>query len=341
MKQLLLALMMLGLFPFFASAEEFNAGIVQGLWYDQETVFAGKPVRIYVAIRNNTGSDLSGTVEFFDGERKIERKNVQALNGRIIESWADWTPAYGDHTLRATLSRIELHQIGTTTQEVEVTSALAEDTLFVDRDTDDDGRGDQTDPDDDNDGISDEEEKEQGTDPLVKNASAQETKKQEGAQEQKESDEEETNKASGDPASPEGLERYLADSPAEEIFSSATTFINEAKEDLDSYRAKRKEEQAGKEEAEATPYTDGFGSVERTAEGQKSGIRELSLSDFFSSVWNLAKTIFNVVYTFVLAVLSFILGHPTLVQVGALLFILFLLMKFAAKFGRRPRMKKI
>jgi hypothetical protein len=340
MKQVLLTLLMLGVFPAFANAEEFNAGIVQGLWYDQETVFAGEPVRIYVAIRNNTGSDLSGTVEFFDGEKKIERKNVQALNGRIIESWADWTPSYGDHTLRATLSRIELHQVGTTTQEVEVTSALAEDTLFVDRDTDDDGRGDQTDPDDDNDGVSDAEEKERGTDPLVKQVSSPQEKEEDDETKPKPADDD-TSDTSKDPASPEGLERYFTDSPAEEILSGATTLINEAKEDLDSYRAKRKEEQAGKEETAATPYTDGFGTVERKEASEGSGIRDLSLSDFFASVWNLAKTIFNVVYTFVLTLLSFVLGHPTLVQVGVLLLILFFLMKFAAKFGRRPRMKKI
>jgi hypothetical protein len=153
-------------------AQEFNAGIVQGLWYSQDTVFAGDTVRIYVAIRNNTGSDLSGTVEFFDGDKRLERKNVQALDGRIIESWADWTPTYGTHTLSANLARTELHKVGSSTQAVEVTSALAEDVLFVDYDTDKDTIGNEDDADDDGDKISDAQEKQNGTDPLVANTPA-------------------------------------------------------------------------------------------------------------------------------------------------------------------------
>ena len=151
-------------------AQEFNAGFVQGLWYDTETIFADKPVRIYIAIRNNTGADLTGTVEFFDNDKRIERNNVSALNGRIIESWADWTPSFGTHTLSATLSRIELHVVGSSTQAVEVVSALAEDTFFVDFDTDGDGIGNEDDKDDDGDGKSDKEEIEAGTDPLVYDA---------------------------------------------------------------------------------------------------------------------------------------------------------------------------
>ena len=163
------AIICIGLSYNFANAQESNAGIVQGLWYSNEVVFAGETTRIYVAIRNNTGSDLTGTIEFLDGEKKLERKQVQALDGRIIESWADWTPSYGTHTLTANLSRTELFAVGSTTQEVEVVSVTTSDTLFVDYDTDKDGTGNQTDTDDDQDAISDADEIKNGTDPLVAN----------------------------------------------------------------------------------------------------------------------------------------------------------------------------
>lgn len=310
-------------------AQEFSAGFVQGVWYSQESVFAGDTVRIYVAIRNNTGSDLSGTVEFFDGTRKIERKSVQALDGRIIESWADWTPTYGSHTVSANLSRIELNRVGTSTKEVEVTSALAEDTLFVDYDTDTDGIGNETDSDDDGDSISDVQEKKDGTDPLVKNSVPDEDDSSDTAE-----DEDDEGSA---PNKKQGLERYLADSPAENVFTSVTEIINTAKEDLDTYRQTREEEQEKQSTTTSETYTDGFGEATHATSASSSGLRELSLSDFFASVWNLAKTLFNWVYTFVLFLLSFILGHPILVQVGVLLLILFFMIKAAAKFGRRPK----
>ncbi len=325
-------LLLLLLFPFFsAGAEEFNAGIVQGLWYSDETIFEGDTVRIYVAIRNNTGSDLSGTVEFKDGQTRIERQNVQALNGRIIESWADWTPSYGTHTISATLSRIALHAVGSSTQEVSLTSTLADDTFFVDHDTDDDNVGNEGDTDDDDDGISDVQEQKNGTDPLTKETAVVTT------EDRREDSHEEDSTAEDESANePEGLERYLAESPAEDVLSSVTTFINDAKENLDGYRAERAEK---KQASTTAPDVngDGFGAVTRSSSSESSSFKELSLTDFFASVFNLAKALFDAGYTLLLAALSFVLAHPVLVQLGILLLILFLLIKLAAQFGRRPK----
>lgn len=310
-----------------AHADEFNAGIVQGLWYSSDTVFATQPVRIYVAIRNNTGKDLSGNVEFFDGDRKIGHQSVQALNGRIIESWTDWTPAYGTHTISASLSRIELHNIGSSTQEVAVTSALAKDTVFADLDTDKDGIGNQKDMDDDGDGESDADEQKNHTDPLVKN------KKAVAEPDTGESPDAEAAPKTSD--APEGLERYLAEGSAQDTLSSVSTFINEAKTDLDAYRTAREEK---KEAVSSTQVSaDGFGTVSRSTSTAGKPLHSLSLEDFFVSVFKLAKTIFNAVYTLLLAVLSTLLGHPIFIQVGILLCILLLLLKFASKFGRRPK----
>lgn len=320
-------------------AQESNAGIVQGLWYSKDVVFAGDTVRIYVAIRNNTGSDLSGTVEFFDGEKRIERKNVQALDGRIIESWADWMPTYGTHTLSANLARTELHRVGSSTQAVEVTSALAEDVLFVDYDTDKDGIGNEDDQDDDGDTLSDTQEIQNGTDPLIRNTPIGEKKDEKQEDEEKETKQDRASESTdtdndSQTSNPEGLERFLDDSPAENVLSSVTTYITTAKQNLDQYREERevKQEKAASTTKE-TVNVDGFGEVTRETTSNSG----FDFGDFFTSIFKLVGVLFSTIFTVVLAALSFILSHPILVQVGILILILFLLIKFAAKFGRRPR----
>lgn len=346
MRVVILTLLFTFLYTPLAAAQELNAGIVQGLWYSQEKVFAGEAVRIYVAIRNNTGSDLSGTVEFYDNNVRLTRKTVQALDGRIIESWADWKPTYGEHELSATLTRIELSKVGEETQEIEMTSALAEDTLFIDYDTDTDGVGNKDDTDDDGDGMSDAQEKENGTDPLVKDK----PKIEEGNEEDSD-DTEQVQEASKDNAKesaqgPQGIERYLTDSPAENMLANVTTYITEVKQDLDAYREERKEEQLKIESqtsSESASSTNGFGEVVRSTETKPDTVwtHDFSLMDFIRSLWALIVTLFDAVYTFLLAMLSWLLGHPILVQLGLLALILLILIKFAHKFGRRPKPKKL
>lgn len=330
----------------FAYAQEFNAGIVQGLWYSQEKVFAGETVRMYIAIRNNTGSELTGTVEFFDNDERLSRKNVQALDGRIIESWADWTPTYGEHTLRANLSRIELHKVGTSTKEVEVISALAEDTLTIDYDTDKDDIGNTEDSDDDGDGVSDTEEKQNGTDPLVKDAPQEQTENASASNDSNEDTQGQNDTDSNASSNTsEGLERFLTPGPAQSALSSVSDYIEEARINLDEYRASRnaRNESPQLETSSSTVTVDGFGEVVRSAsttEEDTVWTHDFSLWDFIKSVWALALTLFGTIYTFVLAALSFVLKHAMLVQVGVLLLILFLLVKLAAKFGRRPKHPK-
>ena len=324
-----------------AHAEEFNAGIVQGLWYSQEAIFAGKTIRVYVAIRNNTGSDLSGTVEFFDNGKQIGRKNVQALNGRIIESWADWKPEYGKHELSATLSRIELHTVGAETQEVEVISALSEDTLFVDFDTDQDGIGNEEDSDDDGDDISDAQEAADGTNPLVNDAEGQENEEREAettAQQEEDANTQEQSNV------PRGLERYLTDSPAENMLSGVSTYIHDLKEDLDAYRSHQSTRAQDDKKASTTQMrADGFGEIARSSSTNAgaSPNNQFNFSDFLKSLGGLALALWSKVYSFLLAVLSWLLGHPVLIQVGLLALILLSLIKLAHKFGARPKSKRM
>lgn len=346
-----LCLITLLLLPFTgARAQDSNAGIVQGLWYSHEPIFVDQTVRIYAAVRNNTGADLSARVEFFANGELIERTSISALNNRIVETWADWQPTYGEHEITVNLSRTELSQVGSTTKEVEVVSALAEDVLFVDLDTDNDGIGDKEDSDDDGDGISDNKEKAAGTDPLDKNDPGEEAE---------ESSEEEAGgseaPARTDPsAEPAGLEQYLTDGQADETLSSVTKKINETKRRLDAYRENRNNQH----EQENTPYTDnvladslresassspilttdpllpstdpaGFGAVTRSHADEDAG--------WFAKLTNMLGQLLSSLYTFVLFLLSQYLAHPIFVQLTFLILILFILIKFARKLARRPQ----
>lgn len=329
-----------------ASAQSSNAGIVKGLWYSKENIFAGEKVRVYIAIRNNTESDLKGIVEFFDGDKKLERQNVQALSGRIIESWTDWTPSYGSHSLKATLTRTELSTVGSSTAEVVVVSALAEDTLFVDYDTDKDSAGDEKDSDDDGDGKSDTDEKAAGTDPLVKNvAPAVETAKSESIENDKPSKTPSSTPAEdGDTSNiSEGLEQYLAPSRAESVLSTVSEYIETTKQKVDSYRVARRDADRTQIDAETTreegrssttqmqTSAGGFGEVERdSADGTQK-----NAEGFLDKALRTISAVSSNVYTLILWIVSFVLGHPMFVQLAILLGILLTILRLAAKFGRR------
>jgi hypothetical protein len=327
-------------------AQEFNAGIVQGLWYSQDKVFADTAVRIYVAIRNNTGSDLTGTVEFLDGNTRIGRASVSALDGRIIESWVDWTPSYGEHTISASLSRTKLHAIGENTESIIVTSALAEDTFFVDYDTDDDGIGNKEDLDDDGDGTSDTEEIKNGTDPLHFDT-PQKTESDTPKENTYEKDTTTTATTShGNNDKPEGLEQYLTPSRADTMLSGITQTINTTKEKLDSYRHTRTVASGDKEPQveEIEVNADGFGEITRsTKEETKNQQAESNKpkaqkpEGFLGDIFTFIGTIFGGIYTGILAILSFLLNYPILIQLLLLFSILFFLYKTAKKLGGRPQ----
>jgi len=336
-------------------AQEFNAGFVQGLWYSDQEVFVDTPTRIYVAVRNNTDADLTGTVEFFVDGARIERNNVSALSGRIIESWADWKPDYGEHTISASLSRIELHQVGSSTEAVTITASLAEDIIFVDYDTDRDGIGNKEDSDDDGDGHSDKKEKEHGSDPLdPTDPLPQEDEKDNKVDVRKEDDDTAINRDantenSSRSSGPEGLEQYLTDSRADRVLASMTDTINTTRERLDTYRAERSgdgsdtEERSGTDSSSISSSTesssdiivdttstneDGFGGIERSQE-KKGG-------NFFNNLIELVKRATLGAYTFVLYATSLYLSHPILVQITLLILILFILFKIAKRLGGRP-----
>ena len=133
---------------------------------------------------------------------------------------------------------------------------------------------------------------------------------------------------------PEGLEQYLTDSPAENVLSSVTSYINEAKENLDTYREERKSDSTQvATTSKPMVNADGFGEIARAS----STATSFNLSDFLGSIFKLIGNLVGVVYSLVLTALSFVLGHPMIVQLCLLILILFFIIKAAAKVGRRPK----
>jgi len=345
MKQAFLLLLIM-LLPSVSLAQTLNAGFVQGLWYSQETFFVDDSVRIYVAIRNNTGADLTGTVEFFDNEERIERVNVSALDGRIIESWADWEPSFGSHAISATLSRTELHQVGSSTKAVEVTAALSEDIIFVDYDTDGDGVGNATDIDDDGDGISDITEEKNGTDSLVFDEPSTDTETTDTEEDESDS-EATTDEQSSTDTTGEGLEQFLTPSRADTVLGNITNFAQEKKEQLDTYRETRKSDNNISAEEEITDDVtvneDGFGEITRsTGEQTTDDLPEEKMENgkpggFFGDIISFIGAIINGIYTGILAIISWTLGHPMLLQLLILIGILLGMFKIAKRLGSRPQ----
>lgn len=329
------------LLPVLAYGQNFNAGFVQGIWYSEKNIFVDEPVRIYVAVRNNTDADLTGVVEFYVNDKRIARNDVSALNGRIIESWADWDPEFGTHKISANLSRVELHRVGSNTETVQVLETSSEDTIFVDYDTDGDGVGNTDDADDDNDTIPDIEEEEQGTNPLVFDET-EENQVQEEAEQGENAEEDGGDEVLGTAANaPQGFEQYLTKSRFENTLSGITQYVNQTKKRVDDYRERRAQnlEEDVREIAESAESQidlgsvneDGFGEIERATSGGENNEGR----GFFATLTTITKTLLGVLYTGALAVVSFVLGYPALIQLIILIVILFGLYMAARRFGMR------
>lgn len=324
------------LFPFSSYAEDINAGFVQGLWYSSDTVFSGIPTRIYVALRNNTPHDLTGTVRFTDNGKRIGSSEVRALSGRLVETWIDWTPSEGEHTISASLSDATLHIIGGNTQNLESTDILAEDVLTIDTDTDKDGVGNTTDTDDDADGVSDLDEKNRGTNPLLKNPSlAPLTEKASSTvrTDERIASPESTNIENTDEA--HGLEQYITDGVANTLLSNMTQKVETAKQSLDTYREERNAEQASEQnETVSTTTETRLGTYTDTATITRSKIEPKAsfLSSFISGI----AGVFHAAWTFVLFITSRALAFPALLELALLVGILYFFYRAARSVGRRP-----
>jgi hypothetical protein len=320
------------------SAEELNAGFVQGLWYGSEDVIAEKTTRIYVAFRNNTEYDLTGTVRFTDNGNRIGISSVSALPGRLVEAWVDWTPSYGTHTILATLTDVRVNTIGGTGESGRVNDTIATSTIFVDLDTDSDGVRNEIDTDDDNDTASDNDETVRGTDPLVPDSIAppEETSIPPSPLNDTEGTppESEDNRRS-QPTSPSrvGLEQYLGDGAPHAVLETITERIHEKKEALDTYRVERND-------AIKEYFTDQYEPVEETTtapDGTATITRTYIEKEetFFESVIRGGAALVRGFYSLALWMLSNALAYPAILELIFLLFILYFFYRTARRLGRR------
>lgn len=317
-----------------------NAGFVQGMWYSDDTPLAEVVMRVYVAIRNNTNGDLSGTVTFYDNGKKVSAQSVTALDGRIIESWTDWKPTSGEHTLKAELTRATLSVVGSSTESVTVAVAAAQDTIFVDIDTDGDTIGNTNDTDDDNDGISDETETARGTDPLTSQTPKKETTNSSSDnQSESKTTAQSTENTPNTTAESEGLEHYLTPSRADTILAGITSITEQAKAKVDAYRASR----ATTTPTNSTSVTvdnDGFGAITRSTDAPTLPKQSEPGSGFMHNLAAGMSTLLHALVTALLALLSLLLGHPVFIQLLILIGILCTLYLIAKKLGSRPSGKK-
>lgn len=150
------------------AGEGANAGFVNGLWFSRSPFFAGETVRIYAALQNNSGFDMKGKTTFFDKSEKVGESNFSIVNGRLLEVWTDWRVAEGEHAISVAITEAFKMEVGKNPAPITLAFAsFAQEPIFVDKDTDNDGIGNSKDTDDDNDGLSDSEEKQQKTNPLM------------------------------------------------------------------------------------------------------------------------------------------------------------------------------
>lgn len=330
----IILLILFVLAPQLTRAQDINAGFVQGLWYSSDTIFTGTPTRVYVALRNNTPHDLTGTVRFTDNGKRIGSSEVSALSGRLVEAWVDWTPTAGEHNISASLTDATLHIIGGGTKSIDVTNILAEDSLTIDTDTDDDGTGNTTDTDDDGDGISDDNERDRGSNPLVKNPTAvTDTDKPDEVETKSQQDPKAVATESVDETSEPGLEQYVDEGVVDSLLSNMTEKVESAKNSLDMYREKRALELSQNEIIETLAETPVGENID-TATITRSKIE--TKNSFLSSFITAVATLLQKGWTFALWLAAKALANTALAELGILVGILYVIYRAARSVGRRP-----
>lgn len=149
-----------------------SAGFLSGnIWYSRAEFFAGDNVRVYSAVFNSGDWDIEGTITFSVNGQDIGNADfIVEKEGDLERVWVDWTAKEGTRKIVARVTDARYTEVGAPDHPPEVVGdTTAENTITVQRDTDNDGVGDPEDKDDDNDNISDREERELGTDPKEPN----------------------------------------------------------------------------------------------------------------------------------------------------------------------------
>lgn len=118
----------------------------------KDAVIVGKTVRIYATVKNNSPVDLLGTVKFFDETKGAfigDDQPVSAVANGTDEVFVDWeADSVGEKTITARV--IPWVDVGDDPKNNKITA-----TIYVDEDSDGDGKPNRQDPDDDNDATND------------------------------------------------------------------------------------------------------------------------------------------------------------------------------------------
>lgn len=133
-------------------------GVSADLGFSQSDVYLSNPkpvdstsVRIYATINNSGNEDALGSVRFFDKTLQQQigsDQPVSLIQTRADDVFVDWLPAYGNH-------EISVEIIPWAPESDNAGNNFVNLSVFVDRDSDKDGVGNQSDIDDDNDGVPD------------------------------------------------------------------------------------------------------------------------------------------------------------------------------------------
>ena len=297
--RLFLTILVFTIWPWITNAS--NAGFVQGIWYDPDPFFVGDNVRIYAAVRNNTGSDLTGKVSFLVDGKVIGEASVRALNGRLVESWTDWEATAGTNTMEVLLTQTELSNINDGPKSVTVTSPSASEIRFIDGDNDNDKVGDNKDTDDDNDGVSDQDEIENGTDPLLFNNQTQ-------------SPIAPPSNSISTTTENKGLERFIDNDQAYDLVNNVTDVINKITDGLKQHKG-------------------GIWTLDTTTT-QTLGADQITEKGTDEQKW---VSVLKSIYKALLTVIIFILSYPAILELLILLALLYGFYRLVRYYGKRRR----
>ena len=79
-----------------------NVGLVEHtIWYSQDPFFEGDTIKIYTLLYNSGVSSVSGTVEFYDNETLLGKKDIIILAQAPKDVSVSWVVTAGNHSISA------------------------------------------------------------------------------------------------------------------------------------------------------------------------------------------------------------------------------------------------
>ncbi len=166
--------------PVFAiSAENFNIGLVDGIWLSNTNLFAGDETFINAVVFNNSEVDIAGIVIFYDNDKEFFQKKIVVKKNTLELIKAPHTVIVGTSYFTASISNVIKLKNNQEVKEIILKNKfeLGTKKIEIDFDTDGDNIGNIKDLDDDNDGYSDKKEIEKGSNPLEKNSTPENIEK--------------------------------------------------------------------------------------------------------------------------------------------------------------------